>query len=176
MKTNHGAVINKRMRDNYSEIMKDMTSEERAWAEKFEQLEYAVERGFALEAVGIAEELNPSVSKEALLRIREGVEVKDRCNPVKAEYDVKRFAEQRKTERSAPANMYDAYDWHRTGGTVLDYDGIATERGITVSPEDALVAVLDAARINNVSLGELINNPRYRTPERKAGRPKKVSE
>ena len=176
MKTNHGAVINTRMKENYKYISKQWTDAERDWAYQFERLEYAIERGFAREAVRTAKELNPNVSKETLLRIKEDVEVKDRCNPAKAEYDAKRFTEQRKTDRNAPANMYDAYDWHRAGGTVIDDDGHEVEGGITNHPEDALIAALDAAAVYGVSLDAFVNNPKYHTPERKAGRPKKVSE
>jgi hypothetical protein len=178
MKTNHGAVINTRMRENYSNIKNKMTAEEKAWAEKFERLEYAIERGFGREAVRTAKELNPNVSKEALLRIKEDIETKERCNPIKAESKKEQDRKRGKSTgvRAPKDNMYDAYDWHRTGGTLIDDDGQEVELGITNHPEDALIAALDAAAVHGISLDTFVNDPKYHTPERKAGRPKKKVE
>lgn len=176
MKTNHGAVINVRMRENYPHASKKWTDGERAWAEKFERLEYAIERGFAREATRIAKLLNPSVSPEAIARIQADVETKDRCNPAKAEYDAARMTKRKTSDHAAHHNLYDPYDWHKTAGTILDDDGHETELGIATNPEDALVAALDAAAKHGVNLETFINNPKYHTPERKAGRPKKETE
>jgi hypothetical protein len=173
MKTNHGSVINRRMRDNYAEVLKDMTADEKAWAEKFERMEYAIERGFGQEAITLAKQLNPEASREIIEAIREDVKVKDRCNPVKAERTLRQSESRRSTNNANHSDRYDAYDWHRDAGTILDDDGNETERGITVSPEDALIAALDTARSHGISITEFINNPVYHTPERKAGRPKK---
>ena len=172
--TNHGAQINRRMKENYDNILDVMTPEERDWAEKFEQLEYAIERGFGGEAIKLAKQLNPEVSKKAIESIKEDITVKTRCNPVKAEAIEKNQQGKRKSTRAVKSNMYDAYDWVRHAGFTVDDDGEETERGITISAEDALIEALDAARAHNVSLDEFINNPKYHTPDRKPGRPKKL--
>lgn len=178
MKTNHGAVINKRMKDNYGDTLRDMTESEKAWAAKFEKLEYSIERGFTNEAIAIAFELNPNVSDAAIERIREDVMVKGRCNPVKAEADAKYQASLRKSDRRSPDTMYDSYDWHRNAGTMQakDEDDAEVEKGITLNPEDALIEALDVAAKHGVNLETFINNTKYHTAERKAGRPKKVQE
>ena len=171
--TNHGAQINRRMKENYDNILDVMTAEERAWAEKFERLEYAIERGFAGEAIKLAKELNPSVTNEAIDRIKQDKNVKERCNPLKAEIWTQE-KHKHKTTSIIHSDQYDSYDWVRHGGTTLDDEGEETERGITISAEDALIEALDAARAHNVSLDEFINNPKYHTPDRKPGRPKKL--
>lgn len=199
MKTNHGRKVRQNLKvtfgkwteldvhnnscnfQGWNHLWERMTPAEREWAEKFERLEYQIERGFALEAIEIARDLNPTVNVNALHQIREDVAVKVRCNPAKAEH-YNAAAAKEKTGRRAPnKNMYDPSDWMRTGGTILlpdEYDSegnqAEAERGITVSPEDALIEALDAARAHNVSLDEFINNPKYHTPDRKPGRPKKV--
>jgi hypothetical protein len=178
MKTNHGAVINKRMKENYGDLLKCMSPEDKAWAEKFEKLEYAIERGFGAEATRLARELNPSVSKEAIQRIRDDVAAKDRCNPSKVDRYTRRNDRDRKTDRAPSSNLYEAYDWHRNAGTMQakDEGDSEVEKGITTNPEDALIGALDAAAVHGVSLEAFINNPKYHTQERKAGRPKKVQE
>lgn len=172
--TNHGSQIHRKMKENYDNILDVMTSEEKAWAEKFEQMEYDIERGFGSNAVKLAKELNPTVTQLALNNIREDVAIKKRCNPNKMESDVKSNRKRFKTQETRTSNMYDAYDWVRHGGTMIDDDGEETERGITISAEDALIEALDAARSHNVSLDEFVNNPKYHTPDRKPGRPKKL--
>lgn len=174
MKTNHGAVINRRMKDNYGEILKRMTPEEKAWAEKFEKLEYAIERGFAPEAERLAKELNPNVRDTALTAIREDKTIKERCNPAKAEVWAKDQQSNKHSDRGPNLNTYDVSDWVRTGGTVRDDDGEETEKGITLSPEDALIDMLDTATKHKVTIEEFMRNPMYHTQERKAGRPKKL--
>lgn len=183
MKTNHGMSIHRELVETYGKgkpggVWQRMTAEERDWAEKFERLEYAIERGFAGEAVKIAKDLNPNVTQRALDRIKEDVIVKARCNPAKAESENEYQATLKKTDRKSPDNMYDASDWVRNGGMmkIKEEDDAEEERGITLNPEDALIEALDAAAARGVSLETFINNPQYWTPERKPGRPKKVKE
>ena len=171
---NHGFEISKRMRENYDNILDVMTPEELAWAEKFEQMEYDIERGYGAHAAKLAKELNPSVSDTSIARIREDVTTKERCNPAKAESFNTSRKNKRTGKRSENLNLYDPYDWVRHNGTTLDDDGEETERGVTISAEDALIEALDAARAHNVSLDEFINDPKYHTPDRKPGRPKKL--
>lgn len=201
MKTNHGAKIRKNLKatfgkyktlnvhDNscdfqgWNHLWERMTPEEREWAEKFERLEYQIERGYAKEAIEIAKELNPDVTEQAVQQIREDVESKKRCNPSKAEADRKADVTRGRSKgiRAPKSNMYDASDWVRHGGLIPSDDEFQdngepalTEKGITVSPEDAIIEALDAAAAHGVSLEDFLNNPKYHTPERKAGRPKKI--
>lgn len=183
MKTNHGMSIHRELVETYGKgkpggVWQRMNAEEREWAEKFERLEYAIERGFGGEAVRLAKELNPDISKEAVQRIREDVEIKDRCNPAKADRYQRHEANRKKTDQTRTSNMYDASDWVRNGGMmkIKEEDDAEEERGITLNPEDALIEALDAAAAHGVSLETFINNPLYWTPERKPGRPKKVKE
>lgn len=199
MKTNHGAKIRKNLKatfgkyktlnvhDNscdfqgWNHLWERMTPEEREWAEKFERLEYQIERGYAKEAIEIAVELNPDVSDAAVQQIRDDVSSKERCNPAKAESFNNSRTKQKTGKRAPNKNMYDASDWVRHGGLIPSDDELQDngepaliEKGITVSPEDAIIEALDAAAAHGVSLEDFLNNPKYHTPERKAGRPKKM--
>lgn len=199
MKTNHGAKIRKNLKatfgkyktlnvhDNscdfqgWNHLWERMTPAEREWAEKFERLEYQIERGYAKEAIEIAKELNPDVTEQAIQQIRDDVAAKERCNPVKAESKQKSRKASRKTSNTRTSNMYDASDWARHGGLIPSDDELQDngepaliEKGITISPEDAIIEALDAAAAHGVSLEDFLNNPKYHTPERKAGRPKKM--
>lgn len=168
--------LRKRVKENYGEIINKMTAEERAWAEDFERMEYAIERGHAKDAVRIAKQLNPQVSDLALARIREDVDVKLRCNPMRVESEQARESARRKTDQRRTSNMYDASDWVRQKFKVDPKTDKVFEVALTTNPEDALIEALDAAASHGVSLESFINDPKYHTPERKAGRPKKVEE
>ena len=180
MKTNHGMKVHRELVETYGKgkpggVWQRMTASEREWAEKFERLEYSIERGFAGEAVQIAKALNPNISQQAVERIKEDMLVKARCNPAKAESENVYQSSRIKTDRKPPANLYDASDWLRNAGMmrVKEENDAEEERGITLNPEDALIEALDAAAVHGVSLETFINNTQYWTPERKAGRPKK---
>lgn len=169
-------ILRKRIKENYGEILNKMTAEEKAWAEDFERMEYAIERGHAKEAAKIAKDLNPNVNKEAIQRIYEDTDVKLRCNPVRAEQQLASNKKQRKTDQRRTSNMYDASDWVRQKFKVDPKTDKVFEVALTTNPEDALIEALDAAASHGVSLESFINDPKYHTPERKAGRPKKVEE
>lgn len=168
-------ILKSRMTENYSEILTSMTEVEQAWAEKFEEMEYEIERGHSKTATCIAKQLNPAVSEDTLKRIKEDVDTKVRCNPVAVESEKLRAKRnQRKTDATRPGETYDYSDWVRQRFAVDPETGEEYELAVTLSAEDALIEALDAARAHNVSLDEFINNPKYHTPDRKPGRPKKL--
>jgi hypothetical protein len=168
--------LRKRMTENYSYIIKKMTNAERAWAEYFESMEYAIERGHARDAIKIAKQLNINVSETVIQRIRDDVEAKDRCNPDRANRVTRKHNKSRKTDQRRISNMYDASDWIRQKFKVDPKTDKAYEVALTSNPEDALIEALDAAAVHGVSLEGFLNDPKYHTPERRAGRPKKVKE
>jgi hypothetical protein len=166
-----------RMRDNYGLVLNKMTDAERAWAEDFERMEYAIERGKVKDAEQIAQTLKGGTLSDAFVNaLREDAAAKQRCNPETAESMNKASAKQRKTTQRRTSNMYDASDWIRQQFKIDPKTDKVYEVALTLNPEDALIEALDAARSHNVSLDEFINNPKYHTPEpeKKAGRPKKV--
>ena len=184
VKTNHGAVINRRVKENYGDlpnkhvkgILHLLNAEERAWVEKYERLEYAIERGFAPEAVALAKELNPNITEQAIDRIKHDRNVKERCNPLKAEIWVKRRAAEKTTDRAPNNGTYDTLDWLRSGGTTKDEDDEETEKGITLNPEEALVDALDAAKAKGIDLETYLTDSKYWTQPTEAHRPEKISD
>lgn len=164
-----------KMHENYKNILRNMTPSEREWAEKFEHMEYSIERGKAKEALTYAQELTAKPLTQSFIDdVKEHAAAKERCNPATMESQTKRRKQERKTEQTRTSNMYDSADWLRTGGTYMDEDGNETEIGVTVSPEDALLEALDEARKHNVSLETYMNNPALWEQPRGRGRPKKL--
>ena len=151
------------------------TNAERKWAEKFEQMEYAIERGNTTAAMELEKELRGrELTRKEKQTVNDAAQVKRRCNPAKAEFDVKERKSQNKTGRVVEENLYTADDWIRQRFAVDPDTGEEYELAVTISAEDALIEALDAARAHNVSLDEFINDPKYHTPDRKPGRPKKL--
>lgn len=170
-------VLRKRMKENYELILDKMGDTDRAWAETFELLEFAIERGNTAVAIGALQMLKPSkVTKLDRARIDEEIDIKFRANPLRAEAERKKFEGRRKSDRHSPDCLYDAADWVRQRFGVNPSTGEEFEMVVSSNPEDALIQALDAARAHGVSLDEFVNNPKYHTAERKAGRPKKVQE
>lgn len=169
----------------WNEFWCRMTAEERKWAETFERMEYQIERGYGVESRALASDLNPTITADAITRITDDVESKKRCNPAKMEADRRADIKRGHTKgiQKPRSTMYDTLDWDKTGGLIPSDDETQAngepaleEKGITLNPEDALIQALDAARAHGVSLDEFVNNPKYHTAERKAGRPKKIKE
>ena len=167
--------IKNKVYENYKPILNKLTQAEREWAEKFETMEYAIERGKAKEALVIAQELTSKpLSLNFIQDVKEHSAAKERCNPATMESQTKRRKTERKTDQTRTANMYDSSDWVRNGGTTINEDGEETEIGVTVSPESALVDAIDAARSHKVSLEVYMNSPALWEQPRKPGRPRKL--
>lgn len=156
-------------------ILGKWTNVERKWAEMFEQMEYAIERGNTTEALRIEKELRGrDLTNQEKSKTRAISQVKERCNPNKAEAWRNDQMSRKTSDRDFNQGMYTADDWIRQRFATDPETGEEFELAVTLSAEDALIEALDAARLHNVSLDEFINDPKYHTPERKAGRPKKI--
>lgn len=168
--------LKNKMYENYKNILRDMTPSEREWAEKFESMEYAIERGKSKEALIIAAELKSKpLSEQFIDDVKEHAAAKERCNPVTMESQTKRRKAERKTEQTRTSNMYDASDYVRNGGYYIDEDGSETEIGVTISPEDSLIDMIDLARAHKTDIENYFNNPKLWEEKPKAkGRPKKL--
>lgn len=151
------------------------TNAERKWAEKFEQMEYAIERGNIKQAMALETDLRGrDLTNEEKHKLRQMKDVKERCNPAKAESRAVSELKERTSTNATHHSIYTADDWIRQRFAVDPETGEEYELAVTLSAEDALIEALDAARAHNVSLDEFINNPKYHTPDRKPGRPKKL--
>jgi len=151
-----------------------MTNSEYAWAEKFEQLEYAIEKGDVKTAMRLETELRGrDITDNEAQAILDAAQIKLRCNPAKAEAFQRGEAKRKKTDRKQTESVYTPDDWVRQQFKVDPKTDKVYEVALSLNPEDALIEALDAAATHGVSLEDFINNPQYHTPERKAGRPKK---
>ncbi len=160
-----------RMKDNYSAILGKMSDTEKAWAEKFEAMEYELERGHPDRAVVIAEELKQeTLTAKTTEELSEIGNAKRRCNPVLAEIDARAIAKARprKTDRRSPDTMYDPSDFIDQRFNAAGY-----EQAVSLSPEDAIVDAIDAARAANTSLEDILLGNTTFTKPRGRGRPAK---
>lgn len=102
-------------------------------------------------------------------KIGEEIDTKFRCNPVRAEAEQRKVAKRRVSDRQSPSTMYDPTDFIDQRFNASGY-----ELAVSVSPEDAIVDALDAARAANVTLEDLLFGNVVITKQRGRGRPKGV--
>lgn len=165
--------LSARMRENYGEILNKMSEDEKAWAAKFETMEYELERGHPDRALILAAELKQStLTSSTAESLTEQGNVKRRCNPVLAEIDAKAVARARprKSDRKSPTTMYDPSDFIDQRFNKAGY-----EQAVSLSPEDAIIEAIDAARAANTSVEDLLFGNTTFTKPRGKGRPKKAN-
>jgi hypothetical protein len=151
--------LNERIRENYNkDFWSQMTAEERAWAMKFENFEYQMERGKPEDALTLATELNPALSESCKQLIVCEAYNKERTNPNLAARKDKYENKQKKGLRKPKSNMYDRYDHKKDNGTTLDDDGVETERGIATNPEENLVEAINESQLKKCSLERLVED------------------
>lgn len=161
--------LSMRMKENYSQILNKLSPAERAFAEKFEAMEYAIERGKTDQALAIRSQLagtnaNPAV-RQAL---DEEIDTKFRCNPVRAEAEQRKVQARRTSDRASPNTMYDPSDFIDQRFNKAGY-----EQAVSLSPEDAIIDAIDAAKAANTSLEDILLGNATFTKPRGRGRPSK---
>ena len=150
-----------RITENYDKQFWDrMTQVERDWVKTFENLQYQIERNQLLDAIELADQLNPTHSKSMITKIAQECALQETSNPLRVERIAKFQAKRRNGRPAIPkTNSYTPTDMTITGGKELSATGQEREKGITLSPEDGYIAAIDAARVKgNRSLEKLIED------------------
>lgn len=161
-----------------------MTVEEQLWAEKFEEMLYAEQRGKIHDALDAFEILtNRQPTKAEIEKINANIQVAITSNPTRAEAqgkaDIKRGRNQ--GIRNPKDNMYDSSDFVRVMRGPVDQDDLGIEPAyskdevydqafkieketnpdnvaVMVNPEDGMIEAIDQARSKSRSLEKLIED------------------
>lgn len=137
-----------------------MTFAEQKWAEAFEELQYAEQRGKGAEAKQFFETLTGREPNEQdISKINANIQIAISSNPTRAEAKAKNDVKRghNRNIRKRKSNMYGAIDFQMHKGFKWDEDeGEMVEQGICINPTDVMDEAIDEARSKNRSLEKLI--------------------
>jgi hypothetical protein len=161
-----------------------MTVAEQQWAESFEELLYAEQRGKIHDAVDAFEKLTGRAPRQAeIAKINANIQTAITSNPTRASKDDihNKKRGQNQGIRAPKSNMYDSSDYVRVMRGPVDQDDLGIEPAyskdevydqafkieketnpdnvaVMVNPEDGMIEAIDQARSKSRSLEKLIED------------------